>query len=374
MRTSLRGSSAESAFFCWFCWAAFAWYSTTADFNQRVGNEVVNVLEDATGGRVELEKISFNMWHLAIEADGLVIHGLEGPGEAPYLSADKIQVRVKIFSFFSHAAGTGIASHISLNYLRVDHPQVHLMIDKNGKTNQPVPKHPSTSNKPVIDTLLDLKAKQVELANGVFLLNDRAIPFDLAARDLDAEVHYIASSDHYGATVDLKDLRTKLGNEPEADSTLHVEAEVGRNMAELKNLVLHTGKASNLKATASLNNFAHPEWQASVDGSLELKQIAVLSGVDGLKAGTVDLNLKGHSCNTTPAVAQKHPQVLAAASSEVEDEAEYQGTAARSRLRCGISAGRDPRRFIRPPIVISTSVCTMWMAARNCTSRRRSYC
>ena len=31
-----------------------AWYSTTADFQQRVGKEVVSVLEDATGGRVEL--------------------------------------------------------------------------------------------------------------------------------------------------------------------------------------------------------------------------------------------------------------------------------------------------------------------------------
>ncbi|WP_348268475.1 translocation/assembly module TamB domain-containing protein [Edaphobacter paludis] len=288
--------------------AAFSWYSTTNDFNQRVSKAVVNVLENATGGRVELQKISFKLWHLAIEADGLVIHGLEGPGEAPYLSADKIQVSVRIFSFFSHVAGTGIASHVSLSFLRVDNPQVHLIIDKNGKTNQPVPKHPSTSKEPVLDTLLDLKAKQVELANGVLLLNDRAIPFDLAARDLDAEVHYIASSDHYGATVDLKDLRTKLDKEPEANSTLHVEAEVGRNMAEVKNLVLHTGEASEVKASASIKNFAHPEWQASVDGTLELKQIAVLSGVDGLKAGTVDLVLKGHSCYTTPAAAQKHPR------------------------------------------------------------------
>jgi translocation and assembly module TamB len=288
--------------------ALFSWYSTTNDFNQRVGKAVVGVLENATGGRVELKSISFKLWHLAIEADGLVIHGLEGPGEAPYLSADKIQVRVKILSFFSHVSGSGIASHIGLSYLRVDHPQVHLIVDKDGKTNQPVPKHPSTSEKPVLDTLLDLKATQVELANGVFLLNDRPIPFDVAARDLDAEVHYIASSDRYGATIDLKDLRTRLGKEPEADSTLHLEAEVGRNAAELKKLSLHTGKASNLEASASLENFAHPDWHASVSGSLELKQIAVLSGVDGLKAGTVDLDVKGHSCAVTPAAAQKHPR------------------------------------------------------------------
>ncbi len=36
-----------------------------------------------------------------------MIHGLEGPGEAPYLAADKILVRVKLFNFFSRAAGTG---------------------------------------------------------------------------------------------------------------------------------------------------------------------------------------------------------------------------------------------------------------------------
>jgi len=48
--------------------AAFAWYSTTPDFDRRVRAEVVKVLEDATGGRVEMKKISFDLWHLAIEA------------------------------------------------------------------------------------------------------------------------------------------------------------------------------------------------------------------------------------------------------------------------------------------------------------------
>ena len=128
---------------------------------------------------------------------------------------------------------------MQLDYLRVEQPQFHLMIDKDGKTNQPVPKHPSTSKTSVTDTLLDLKAKEVVVADGVALLNDRAIPFDMAARDLDAEVHYLFSSDRYGATIDLKDLRTKLGMQAEAQSTLHVEAELGRDAAELKKLEFH---------------------------------------------------------------------------------------------------------------------------------------
>jgi translocation and assembly module TamB len=287
---------------------AFAWYTTTQDFAERVRLAVVKVLGDATGGRVELRSISFNLWHLALKTDGLVIHGLEGPGEAPYLAADRVEVRVKLFNFFSHVAGTGFASHVSLNYLEVDHPQVHLIIDKNGKTNQPIPKHPSKSKEPVTDTLLDLKAKEVLVNNGLAMLNDRAIPFDLAARNLNAEVHYITSEDRYGATVDLSDLRTKMAKQVEAESTLHVEAELGRDLAELKTLHLSTGKSSSLEATGSIRHFAKPDWQATVRGNLELKQISVLANVDGLNAGTVDLDLNGHNCATTPAVAQKHPR------------------------------------------------------------------
>jgi translocation and assembly module TamB len=288
--------------------AAFAWYSTTEDFDRRVRAEVVKVLEDATGGRVEVRKISFDLRHLAIEAHGLVIHGLEGPGEAPYLAADTIALRLKLFNFFTDVTGSSLSSHVSLNYLRVDRPQVHLIVDKNGKTNQPEPKHPNTSKESVTDTLLDLKAKEVLLNQGVVLLNNRAIPFDLAARDLSAEMHYIASDDRYGLALSMTDLRTKMGKQVEAQSTLHVEGELGRDVALLKSLQFTSGKSSTLTATGSIKHFAKPDWQATVRGSLEIKQISVLADVDGLNAGTVDLDLNGHNCTTAPAVAQKHPR------------------------------------------------------------------
>ena len=285
----------------------FAWYSTTGDFDRRVGGEVVKVLADATGGRVELKKIRFDLWHLAIEADGLVIHGTEGPGEAPYLAVDRIEARVKIFSFFSHVAGTGVGSHVRLNYLGVTRPRIHLIVDQDGRTNQPVPKRPSTSRTSVPDRLLDLKAKQVALTDVVAVVNDRAIPFDLAARDLNAEVHYLASTDRYGAEIDLNDLRTKMGGQVEARSALHLAAEMGRDTVELRRFEFTSGASSKLQATGSIRNFAKPQWQAAVRGSLDLKQLAVLANVEGLEAGSVDLDLQGHNCATASAVAQRHP-------------------------------------------------------------------
>jgi translocation and assembly module TamB len=291
--------------------AGLAYYSTTPDFQRRVGKEVVSVLEDATGGKVDLGQIKFNLWHLSIEADGLVIHGLEGPGEAPYLAADKIFVEVKIISFLQHTTGAGLASHVGLNLLRVENPRVHLIIDKDGKTNQPVPKHPpKPSTEPLQDTLLDLKANEVDLVHGVALINDRAIPFNLAAQDLNANIHYLPRTDRYGATIDLRDLRTQMQKEPEAKSSLHVEAEVGRDAAELKAFDFHTGDHSELQASAALNHFNHPEWRANLLGSLELKQLQILAGIDGLDAGSLELNVAGHNCYVAPVEAQKKPKLL----------------------------------------------------------------
>jgi translocation and assembly module TamB len=287
--------------------AGASYYTTTADFQRRVGAEVVSVLEDSTGGKVEVGHISFSLWHLAIEVDGLTIHGTEGPGEAPYLSAAKIFLRVRINTFISHTVGKGAQSHIGLNYLRVEEPHVHLIIDQNGNTNQPTPKHPSTSTEPVQDTLLDLQAGDVQLVNGLAVVNDRAIPFDLAANDLGVEVKYLSASDRYGISVDLADLRTKMAKEPEVQSKLALTAELGRDVAELKSFSFVTGASTQVTATALIDHFAKPEWQASVQGQMDLKQVGLLAGVDGFSTGRIELDVNGRNCNVTPEVAQQKP-------------------------------------------------------------------
>jgi translocation and assembly module TamB len=283
-------------------------YTTTDDFQKRVRGEVVKVLEDSTGGRVEVKHISFSLAHLAIEVDGLVIHGTEAANEMPYLSLAKLFVNLRINTFITHIRGVGPQSHIGLSYLRVEQPHVHLIIDKDGNTNQPTPKHPTPSTTPVQDTLLDLQAKKVDLADGLAVLNDRAIPFDLAAKNLNAEVHYIASSDRYGATIDLGDLQTKMAAKPDVHSKLHLTGELGRDAAKLTNLDFTTGDSTHLSATAQISHFAKPEWQAVIKGGLDLKQLGYLAGVDGLDAGAMDIELNGHNCVVTPQVAQKRPK------------------------------------------------------------------
>jgi translocation and assembly module TamB len=284
------------------------WYTRTADFQRRVGGEVVSTLENATGGRVELQHLSFSLWHLAIEADGLVIHGTEEPGQMPYLSAAKIFLRLHFNMILTHIRGLGPQSRISLRYLRVEQPHVHLIVYKDGHTNQPTPKHRSTTNASMEDTLLDLQARKVELVDGLAVLNDKAIPFDLAAKEVSAEVHYLRRTDRYGMTIDLADLQTKIATQPEVQSKMHVTAELGRDMMALTKLEFWSGDeggtgSAHLVGQASLQNFAHPQWEGSASGNVGLKQLSYLADVDGLVAGTIDLNLRGHNCVAQPAAA-----------------------------------------------------------------------
>jgi translocation and assembly module TamB len=286
------------------------WYTGTADFQKRVGGEVVSYLEEATGGRVELRHLSFHLWHLAVEADGLVIHGTEAPGEMPYLSASKILLRLHFNMILTHIRGLGPQSRISLRYLRVEQPRFHLIVDKEGHSNAPVPKHKSTSNESVQDTLLDLQARKVELADGLAVINDRAIPFNVAAKDLDAQVRYERKPDQYAATIDLGDLQTKLANEPEVQSKLHLTAELGRDKFALKSMDFSVtpsgGPTTHLTADALVEHFASPQWQATVKGNVDVKQLGYLTDVAGLKEGTLELAVHGHSCVVTPQVAQKN--------------------------------------------------------------------
>ncbi len=282
------------------------WYTTTEDFQRRVGTEVKTVLEDSTGGKVDIGHIRFDLWHLAIEVDNLVIHGTEGPGEAPYLSAAKILVRLKLNTLLSHTVGKGPQSHVGLNFLRVEQPHAHLIITKDGKTNQPVPRHPAPSTEPIQDSLLNLQVKETELADGLLLINDRPIPFNVAARNLNARVQYLPATDRYGINIDLADLQTQIKTQPLQHSKLHLDLQLGRNLAALEKLDFDSGNNTHVGATALIENFANPAWQADVTGAISLRQIGFLGGVEGFTSGNLSLDIHGRNCVVTPQTAQKN--------------------------------------------------------------------
>jgi translocation and assembly module TamB len=264
------------------------WYASTAQFSNRVRREVIDVLERSTGGRVDLAKFSWHLTKLEVEVDGLTIHGLEGPHEVPYAHLDKLVVRAKIISL--------LRAQIGLGLLQAEHPVLHLIIYPDGTTNQPVPKAENNTGKPVVDEIFDLAVDDTQLDNGLLIVNQRKIPFNIAAKDLSAKFDYVYANGHYNGSIYVADLTAQGGKAPLVHSKLNLNVDLGRNTASLTGLHLSSGDSggeSTFEASASVKNFADPHWQMAAKGSIDLREVATLAEVEGLGPGTLGLDISG---------------------------------------------------------------------------------
>ncbi len=263
--------------------AGLLFYASTGHFSNQVRQKLIAVLEDATGGRVELKSFQWSVRHLSVDVEGLTIHGLEGPDELPYAHFDRLYARAKILSLFR--------ARLGLDYLEVDRPAVHLIVYPDGSTNQPKPKAASQSNNgQAVNTIFDLQAGRVEIRNGLALFNQRAIPFALTANDLGLVITYAPVTDHYLGKFACSGITVKQAKMAAVNSKLDLSVEAARDAVELKALHFVTGKTS-LTATGSLDHFADPKWKATADGKVDLAEVSAMGVLDGFTRGSVDLGL-----------------------------------------------------------------------------------
>ena len=267
------------------------WYASTKQFSNRVKAEVIDVLERSTGGKVDLASFTWHLTKLEVEVDGLTIHGLEGKNEVPYAHLDKLLIRAKIISLFR--------AQIGLRLLQAEHPVLHLIVYPDGTTNQPTPKTEAKGDsKSVVDEVFDLAVNQTQVDRGLLILNQEKFPFSLTAKNLSAVVTYVPSNDHYNGSLIIEDLMAKTGQSPLVHSKLDLNVDLGRGEAKLTGLHFSSGESS-FEASANVKDFNHPHWQMAAKGSIDLREVALLAGIDGLQSGSTVLNLSGQGVGAT---------------------------------------------------------------------------
>ena len=72
----------------------------TAWFRSELRQRMIAELEEATGGRVEIENLDFDWRTLTASVRNLTIHGTEPGSEAPLFRADSIRVGLRIVSIW----------------------------------------------------------------------------------------------------------------------------------------------------------------------------------------------------------------------------------------------------------------------------------
>jgi len=259
-------------------------YASTPHFANNVRQRVITVLEDATGGRVEIKTLTWNLRHLAVGVDGLTIHGLEGRGELPYAHVDRLYARAKILSL--------VNAKLGLDFLEIDRPAIHLIIYPDGSTNQPIPRAKQNSSGQTIAKIFELQARRAEVHDGMALVNQRSVPFQLAANDLGVVITYAPASGHYLGEIACSDITVQQAKAAAVHSKLDLSVDLSSDAVELKTLHFSTEK-TRLQVSGNLAHYAHPQWQGTVNGTVELAELTAMGLVDGFRRGSVDLAVTG---------------------------------------------------------------------------------
>src|SRR5277367_2639863 len=168
-----------------FALAAIALGSGLA--NPLLRHALISRVEGLTGGKVEIRTVSVGWFSLTATANGIVIHGKEPATTEPLFSAEQARIGLRIDSFWGR--------RVSLNELVLQQPQLHLRVEKNGASNLPVLNRASASQKPLQETLLNLRVHHVEIKDGWFLYNDLRSLVAVEGGDLRLDLSLAGTSD-----------------------------------------------------------------------------------------------------------------------------------------------------------------------------------
>jgi translocation and assembly module TamB len=286
--------------------------ASSSAFENAVRKRLIAEIETATGGRAEIASFHWRLLHLQAEADGIVIHGLEDPGEAPYAEIDRLRAQLSILDIFT--------PRILLRDLDISRPQVHLIVYPDGSTNQPHPLRRARPGEPVLDKLFDLQAGHMAVDGGVlhydcraaaFDFQNRYAPLDFEADDVSLVMRYIPQSSHAPEFYRIEAQANRLNlarNVPrivpgnvarkqplpvEGNFKAAVDLERSRIVLRGFDLVAHPrgDESHTLHIAGELDDFNHPHWQANVSGDLDMRLLDPVFGYPDAPEGIAHLSL-----------------------------------------------------------------------------------
>jgi translocation and assembly module TamB len=282
--------------------AGLYFWASSSEFENLVRKRLVSTLETATGGRVEIASFHWKLLSLEAEASGVVIHGLEGPGEAPYAQIGNLRVGLSVLGFWS--------PRILLRHLEISRPQLHLIAYADGSTNQPQPKRPRKPGKPVLDTFFDMRVGKVLLEQGVVDYEDRAaafdfqnryIPLDLTANDASLHLAYMPPAagkpESFHIEVGASDLRIARGGSAHREAQIvqgrfEAALDLVRAAVYVRSLRIEAS-GKTLEVSGTLQDFAHPRWVAKAIGDLDMRLLDPVTGYPFAPQGIAHLDLNG---------------------------------------------------------------------------------
>jgi translocation and assembly module TamB len=248
--------------------AVFAGYMVleSPQFHQYVLAKIVEQVDRATGGKLEVENWDFHLSPMVVNLYGITLHGTEGPERKPLLVAEKLTVGVSARGLFGRK--------VQLTELLVQHPVARVEVNQDGTTNIPTPTEKTSATTTI--TVWNLAVAHALLSSGEVYCNDQENNFSAELYDLRPEVRFDPATTRYTGSVSYRDGWFDYGKYAPLRHNLDAQFSATPSGASLNSLVLTIG-SSRISLQGEIRNYSQPEVDAAYDILVHTQDFAALS-------------------------------------------------------------------------------------------------
>jgi len=249
-------------------YGAWYWVLRSQWIRETLRTRAIQEIEKATGGKVELGKLDFDPALLGASFDRFVLHGTEPAGAPPLVSAERIEVGLKILSFAKRDVDVG--------RIEIVRPRVHVQMDEQGRTNLPSPATARVpSGRGPVEEILRLAADAFVVRDGEFSYDSKKYKFSAAGKNLQASFDYDGKGPVYRGKVASDALEVEMGGIPR----LPVDAEAGlvveKDGVEFASLRIVSGP-STVTGRGRIDSFREPRGDFALDVRTDVSETARL--------------------------------------------------------------------------------------------------
>jgi uncharacterized protein involved in outer membrane biogenesis len=172
----------------------------TSWFQQELLRRVVQEIETATGGRVEIGGYEFEPFRLRATLRDVAVYNPAAEGSPAFLRVPSLQAQLGVTSL--------LRREVFLRSLRIDSPEMLIEIAEDGSTN--LPAFSAAGDGSATEDLFDLAVEQLDLSEGNLVWNGARYPLSFSAREIFLKTRFERIQDRYRAWLRVGELAITL--------------------------------------------------------------------------------------------------------------------------------------------------------------------
>ena len=233
-------------------------------FSNFVRYKVVAIVEESTGGRVEIGSFQFDWTHFTVRVRNFVLHGREPRNAAPLVRVPLLELRLKLLAGFKRA--------VDLRYLGIQQPQVHLIVFPDGTTNVPQPKvSKPPSEKSGLATVVDLAVRRFEINNGLLEYAQQKSSFNARGENLRVLLDYNVANLSYQGRLTIDPVLVTSVERPPLRVRVDLPVTIERDAVTVAGGKLSTAQ-SQILVDVSLHDLSAPTVSANASATISLPE------------------------------------------------------------------------------------------------------